>query len=138
MSDFAAVVRANWKTTQGFVVAGEPPCIEIGRDEVKNVRRRLAFVRLADAPTLEPTGSWFMAVIVCPGDDLTALAAWARDKDVRRVYFYLHADADGPVLTPWQAAGLPTDRVDAGFRSWGPLHKVMGLDLNRQVFEDHA
>lgn len=138
MSDFAAVVRAHWPETTGYVVAGSPPCIQIGEDEVANVRRRLEFVHLADVSTLVPDGSWFMAVIVCPGDDLAALAAWAQDREVGRVYFYLHADADGSALAPWQAAGLPTDRVDDGFRSWGPLHKVMGLDLNRQVYEDHA
>lgn len=107
-----------------------------------NVQRRLEFVHLADAPAVAPDGSWFMAAIVRPGDDLAALSGWARDKESARPL----PSPISPISTrtPTAPSWLPGRRQapdgpgDDGFRSWGPLHKVMGLGLNRQVCEDHV
>jgi len=135
--DFAAVVAKNWRKTTGYIVAAREPCIAIGRDEVRNVERRLVLVDLGRVSRLRPRGSWFMAVVVCPGDDLEDLARWARGVEAERVHFYLHADASPQQLAPWRDAGLPLDRVSGGFRSWRALHKVLGWDLNVQVYDDH-
>lgn len=135
--DFASVVAKSWMKTTGFIVSSREPCISIGRDEVRHVKRRLVPVHLEDVPRLRPTGSWFMAVIVCPGDDLEGVARWAKGKDAERVHFYLHANARAAQLAPWQDAGLPLDHVDEGILSWGSLHKMLGWDLNVQVYDDH-
>lgn len=135
--DFVAVVRRAWPKTAGFLVAGEPPCIPIVRDEIRHVRRRLSFVSLEDVESVTVSGSWFMAVIVCPGDDLTGLARWATGHDVHRVHFYLHADTPKRRLAPWRDAGHPLTHVDDRITSWKNLHKVLGWDLNVQVYTDH-
>ena len=135
--EFASVVAKSWTKTTGFIVTGHEPCISIGHDEVRHVKRRLVPIGLDDVVRLRPTGSWFMAVIVCPGDDLGALARWAMGKDASRVHFYLHANARPRLLAPWRDAGLPLDHVDEGITSWGRLHKILGWDLNVQVYDDH-
>lgn len=135
--DFASVVAKNWAKTTGFIATATEPCITIGRDEVRHVKRRLVPVNLGELAGLQPTGSWFMAVVVCPDDDLGGLARWAKGKDAGRVHFYLHANARPRQLAPWRDAGLPLDHIDEGIRSWGQLHKVLGWDLNMQVYDDH-
>jgi hypothetical protein len=136
--DFASVVAENWRKTTGYLVAGHEPCIQIGQDEVRHVRRRLVIVDLAAIENVQPEGSWFMAVIVCRGDDLSGLAAWAARFDVSRIHFYLHTKADTAQLVPWRDAGLPLDRIDEGHSSWRSLHKVLGWDLNVRVYDDHV
>lgn len=136
--DFSKVVAANWKDTTAYLVAGHQPCIKIGKDELHFVKRRMVFVDLAMIRTIEPEESWFMGVIVCPGDDLVPLSKWAMDQEAERVHFYLHEDADTRLLVPWRDAGLPLIRVDHGFTSWRSLHKVLGWDLNVQVYDDHV
>lgn len=136
-ADFASVVAKNWRKTTGYIVTGHEPCITIGRDEMRHVERRLIVAGLGDVHRLRPGSSWFMAVIVCAGDDLAGLARWAQGRDPHRVHFYLHAGAHARQLAPWRDAGLPLDHVDEGIRSWGSLHKVLGWDLNVQVYDDH-
>lgn len=135
--DFSAIVRRSWRKTAGFLVAGEPPCIPIAQDEIRFVKRRLSFVPLQEVQSIAVEGSWFMAVIVCPEDDLTGLARWAAGRDARRVHFYLHADTSNKRLAPWRDAGRPLTHVDDGITSWKNLHKTLGWDLNVQVYEDH-
>lgn len=137
MSDFASIVGKHWRRTTGYVVTGHEPCISIGSDEIRHVERRLVHVRLAGVRSLRPTASWFMAVLVCPGDDLTGLAQWATAVDAERVHFYLHARARAAQLAPWRDAGHPLESVEEGIRSWAALHKVLGWDLNLQVYDDH-
>lgn len=135
--DFASVVAKNWRKTTGYIVTDREPCVTIGRDEVRHVERRLVPVGLDEVTGLRPGPSWFMAVIVCPADDLEGLARWARGRDANRVHFYLHAGAHPRQLAPWRDAGLPLDHVDEGLRSWTSLHKLLGWDLNVQVYDDH-
>jgi hypothetical protein len=135
---FAGVVAANWKHTTGFLVVGREPCIRIGEDEIRHVQRRLKLIHLEDVARLQPEDSWFMAVIVCRGDDLSELSKWAGSTDATRVHFYLHADADATQLAPWRDAGFPLSRIDHGFTSWRDLHKALGWDLNVQVYDDHT
>jgi hypothetical protein len=135
--DFASVVAKHWKETTAYIVTGREPCVSIGRDEVLHVERRLVPVAWDEVARLRPGRSWLMAVILCPGDDVEGLARWAASKDATRVHFYLHARAHLKQLAPWRDAGLPLDHVDDGVRSWGALHKVLGWDLNMQVYDDH-
>ncbi|MBW3582043.1 MAG: hypothetical protein KY455_02995 [Euryarchaeota archaeon] len=135
--DFAAVVRRHWKDTAGYLVAGREPCIKIARDEVRLVKRRLTFVGHEGLSDLRPEGSWFMAVVVCTDDGLDRIAEWAHDNDAKRIHFYLHADADAAQLMPWRDAGLPLDHITEGITSWRGLHKLLGMDLNMQVYDDH-
>lgn len=134
---FAAVVARHWKDTAGYLVTGREPCISIAKAEVRHVRRRLKQVAHADLGDVDPPASWFMAVLVCAGDDLAPLAAWAKGREVGRIHFYLHAEAKALQLAPWRDAGFPLDRVDEGFTSWTTLHRRLGFDLNARVYEDH-
>lgn len=136
--EFSAVVRRHWKDTTGYLVAGAQPCIQVAHDEIRHVQRRFVFVDATSIYGLEPEGSWFMGIIVCKGDELDALAEWARDHEAERVHFYLHKDADPAQLTPWRDAGLPLGKVEQDLSSWRDLHKVLGWDLNIQVWEDHG
>lgn len=136
--DFARVVGANWSKTTGYLVAGSDPCLAVRGDELRNVRRRLLPVHLSAVARLEPEGSWFMGVLVCRGDDLSGLSLWAQGRDHRRVHFYLHARARAMQLSPWRDAGLPLLHVDRGFKDWTSLHKILGWDLNLQVYADHG
>ncbi len=134
--DFARVVRENWPKTVGYLVAGEPPCIQIRDDEIQHVHRRLVPIGLASVEDVKASGSWFMAVIVCPGDDLSGLAAWAAGQDARRIYFYLYADADASQLRPMATHGIPIHHFSDGHNDWTDLHKVLGWDLNVLVYDD--
>lgn len=137
-NDFAAVVRRHWRETTGYLVADREPCITVAHDEIRHVKRRFEFVALENVPALTPLGSWFMGVIVCPDDDLTGLAQWAQKNDASRVHFYFHKDTHLRQLTPWQEAGLSLDNIESEITSWRALHKLLGWDLNLQVYDDHG
>lgn len=136
--DWTRVVRANWRKVEAFIVSGRhPSCLRMAKDEVAFIQRVMRHVPLAEVGGLRPRGHWFMAVVVCPGDDLGGLAAWARGQDAERVHFYLHKDASLQALAPWRDAGLPLSRVEE-FTHYGKMHARLGLDLSDQVYGDFA
>lgn len=136
--DWTRVVQANWKKVTAFIVSSaHPSCVKMAADEVSAIDRVMQHVALAGIRALKPPRHWFMAVIVCPGDDLTALAAWARGQDAQRIHFYLHKDASVKSLTTWRDAGLPLTRIEEErFTAYGRMHKKLGLDLSDQVYVD--
>ena len=138
--DWTATVRAHWRDVTAYIVSSDHrSCLRMAREEVVFIQRRMRHVRLVRIASLRPTLHWFMAVIVCPGDDLQALATWAIGKDAKRVHFYLHRDTELEALAPWRDAGHPLSRVtDRRFTAYGPLHALLGLDLSDQVYDDFA
>lgn len=139
--DWHAVVAAHWRKTQAFLLAFREPCIGIVRDELAAIKKNRVLVGL-DASRLDawtPGDSWFLAVILCPGDDITALVAWLGDHqaDATRVHFYAHPDTDAfAALRPWAEAALGQPAVDEDVDSWERLHKRFGNDLSVRILAD--
>lgn len=136
--DWTRIVRANWRRLTAYIVSStRPSCLKMAQDEVRFIDRVMEHVPLDDVHRLAPATHWFMAVIVCPGDDLTGLARWAKGKDADQVHFYLHKDTDTQALAPWRDAGHSLSRVEEErFASYGRMHAKLGLDLNDQVYGD--
>ncbi len=144
--DASRIVREHWQEAQCFIVAEREPCIGIAGDEVGNIGdNRRIIAGPADAlAAWQPPASWFIAVIVCPGDDTLTLTNHVRRRgfDPARVHFYLHAEGTAESLKAWRDAGLPLDRVDdrapngRPFTDWTSLHKALGLHFNLQILRD--
>lgn len=138
-SDFAAVVRAHWRATHGFLLASHGPCREVQTEEIWRIRRSLRRVTSQELPRLEPTGSWLLAVLLCEGDDAQAVAPWAKARaagDRDRIRFYAHAGADvGEALRPWQEAELGLPLVSS-FDNFASFHRQFGADLNVRIYRD--
>lgn len=137
--DYAAVVRANVARTRGFLLAERHPCLDIRDREVESIQRDLRPAVAATLADLDLPDSWMLAVILCPGDDTTAVAAWAgqlQPRHVDRIRFYAHPEADlGDALAAWMDRRLPPPRVDET-RDWGEFHRRFGLHLNDLVYQE--
>lgn len=140
--DFMGTIRAHRYDLEGWVVAASGDCLGVQRWEVEHIDRRLEAVHERTLrPGHVPTSpSWLVGVLVCPGDGLDALAAWAKAipaDDLRRVRLYFLPGAD-PVkaLAAWYAEGLP-DPATADVADRAHFHKRFGLDLNNQIYLDH-
>ena len=138
------VVRRHPRRTQGWVLAQSGPCLATRDLEASGeyVSGRL-FQALApaDVEGLKIPASWFLGVLVCPGDELVALSDWAAQlpkPNLHHIRFYVHDEADlVAVFKPWYAAGLPTPDTEplvVGER----FHKKFGRDHGNQVVRDAA
>lgn len=142
--DATDVVREHWHEAECFLVAARPTCIDIRDDEVGAIDRLLHGGSPDDLDAWIRPASWFVAVLLCPGDDTAALvrATERLGLDARRFHFYLHAEASFDALRAWADAGLPLDRVDdAGpggtpITDWKALHRLLGLHFNVQILAD--
>lgn len=140
--DFTETIRAHKYGLVAWVVAASGDCLDIQTWEVQHIHRRLTAVherglRPGDFPE---SWSWLVGVLVCPGDGLEALAAWAKEapaSELRRIRLYFLPGAN-PVkaLAAWYAAGLP-DPYTADVEDRAQFHKRFGLDLNNQIYLDH-
>lgn len=139
--DWHETVRANWRKTTAFLLASREPCVKIRDEELEAIQGNRVLVGFGpeSLATWTPSGSWLLAVIACPGDDVQAVVDWVKRHraDAERVMFFLHPKADPEILRAWHDAGYPTDRVDV-VSSWRVLHKLLGLALNDRVYEDWA
>lgn len=138
--DFYEVAWKNWKKTTAFLLAGSEPCISIRDDELDAIEGNRVLVGLGfeDLAAWQPSGSWMLAVLLCPGDSTERLAAWAAEHEVDpgRVHFYLHPDTPWRVLETWHEAGYPTDQVDDDVDAWERLHSLFGLALSNRIYKD--
>lgn len=135
-------VRRRHRRTQGWAFAQSEPCLATRDLEASDEYvsgRRFEALGPADLEGLKLPPSWFMGVLVCPGDELTSLVEWAvrlPGPELRRVRFYVHDDADLVVVfKPWYAAGLPspdTEPLVVGQQ----FHKKFGRDHGNQVVRD--
>lgn len=135
--DWTRVVAAHSHSTLAFIVSShQPSCLKMASDEVKHIDRWMQRILLDDLPAQLPD-SWFMAVLVCPGDDLGLLASWMTKHGSDRIRFYLHRDAKAEQLAPIRDAGHDLRHVrPERYATYGPMHKRLGLDLSDQIYED--
>lgn len=142
--DASRIVRTHWREAECFIIAQRDPCINIRDDEAGNLDRYVHGGFPDDLMAWIRPRIWFVAVVVCPGDDLRTLTRFVADHgwDAARFHFYLHPQASVQTLQPWADAGLPLDRVDTEGRNGAPidsagnLNAVMGLHFNLQILRD--
>ena len=135
-------VAANWRNTTAYLLSLQEPCITIQQDELRAIRTNRVLVGL-DARALKTwkpgKRSWFMAVLLCPGDDLRPLIDWVQrtGADPGRIHFYVHRENDLPqFMQVWYEAGYPTEAADAGVNDWKQFHRLFGLHLSNQILID--
>lgn len=133
------VIHPHRFETVGFLWAARAPCTRIVAEEVARVRRTLVALPAGGLPPDPLPASWLLAVVVCEGDDLEAVAAWvkrrsARDRERVVLYFHPHADRVA-ALAPWYAAGLD-DPVVGLAHDFKTFHKAFGARLNLQTYDD--
>lgn len=137
---YAEVVRAHHRKTTGYLLATQPGCRAIRTEEVRRVRRRLLSIETGELTGLAPTGSWLLAVLLCPGDDTRDVARWARrppPPDRERIRFYYHPRVDlQRALGAWVEAGLGSP-LAAEVRDFASSHKAFGKHLNDRVWLDY-
>ena len=136
-ADWTAVVRKHAHSTLAIIVSTQHPhCLKMAADEVRHINRWMTRLTVDELPDVLPD-SWFMAIIVCPEDDLTQLAAWMTTHGAERVRFYLHRDAKTRQLGPIRDAGHELRHVrPERYSSFGKMHQRLGLDLSDQIYED--
>jgi hypothetical protein len=139
MSLFRDVVTKHHSDSDAVLVAAQEPCISIAYDERENVAGRSFRIEhpdgLADLMLRE---SWIMAVLLCPGDNASLVAAWVRagNRDPRRILFYVHPRTNPrKALAPWRESGLPVHSTWT-VRNWRELHRHFGAAWNVRVFDD--
>lgn len=135
-------VRKHHKRTAGYVLAQSDPCTETRDLEASDAYvygRGFEALEPDDLQDLDLPASWFLGVLVCPGDDLTTIAEWVAQLDeasLVRIRFYVHDDADlVAAFEPWYERGLPSPKTAP--LTLGPrFHKTYGKDHGIQVVRD--
>ncbi len=139
MSTFRDVVVNHHRESDAVLIASHEPCITIANDERRKVAgRSFRVIRAEDLDAVTLQGSWILAVVLCPGDDLASLIRWVAegDRDPRRILFYLHTTTDArAAFGEWHRAGLPIHSTWV-VRDWVELHKHFGNAWNLRVFDD--
>ena len=136
-----AIVDANWRHTTAYLLALGEPCITIRNNELQAVKANRVLIGMSGA-NLEgwtPPKSWFMAVILCAGDDMQPLIDWATKHgvDESRIHFYVNQESDlGAFMTQWHEAGFETDGADSSITTWKELHHLFGLHLSNRILMD--
>ncbi len=133
--------------TAGYVLAESGGCLDVQLQETlprsrggRVPGRRFVPLSLDQLVRLAPPPSWFLGILLCPGDPTEALVRWARAQPaayLARIVAY-HAprfDVDA-FVDVWTRAGLPPIERYA-FRSWAQFHHLYGLHHSIQSFDDH-
>lgn len=141
------IVRRHVAETAGHVVAQRGDCLEIQTQETRPPRGKVGgrdFQPLSpDALlALKPPPSWFVGIILCPGDDLKIYALWHTSLDVRdrdRVVLFIHREfQDEQIDEMWsKAKGSPPLTVPLP-ASWPVFHRTYGRLHGDRVFLDHT
>jgi hypothetical protein len=134
-------IRKHRLDTTAYVLLREANCFGLKpADFTKVAGRRLVPIGADQLPVHPLPKSWVLVVLVCPGDDLDALAAWAARltrADLHRVWFYeLHGQDARRSYKPWVDAGLqypPNERVD----DVQEFNHVFANELNIRILLDH-
>lgn len=135
------IVATNWRKTTAYLLALGEPCLTIRDHELQAIKanRVLVGVSAGDLESWTPPASWFMAVILCPGDNLQPVIAWATKHgvDESRIHFYVDRERDlGAFMAQWHEAGFATDGADSGITTWKDLHHAFGLHLSNRILMD--
>lgn len=140
------VVRRHVADTVGYVVAESGKCLEVQTQELKPPVGRVPGrdfqpLRPAELARIRLPASWFMAIVLCPGENLSAYARWYANlsaKDRHRVVFFFHpAFAVDGSDQAWGDAEVPPPRTQRFNGSWEDFHRLYGRRHSDQVFEDH-
>lgn len=137
--DYSRVVRGGKDHAVGYLLATSGACLTLRDEELRHIDRNLVDVAPGQLPTLRPTGSWLLAVLLCPGDRTDEVAAWAKGlpgRAAERVVFYLAPGVDeADALRGWAKAGF-LQAATSTVKDWPQFHKRFGRDFNDQVYRD--
>lgn len=85
--------------------------------------------------------SWFVGVLLCPGDSTEELARWAATlapADLERIHFYVAPGVDlRGALSAWRRAALPALPINE-VRDFRSFHHLYGRHHADRVYRDHA
>lgn len=141
------VVRRFHVQTAGYIVAQSGDCLDVLYEEASGPHtkvpgRKFNAIPPSDLANLRMPPSWFMGVILCPGDDASPIAGWfamldAKDHD--RVVLYTHPRFDEEkAAEAWEIAKAPLPRRTQFAGSWNNFHRLFGNDFSWQVWKDHG
>lgn len=142
-----ALVRANHRNTVGYVVAENGDCLDVQTFESIGPRtkvpgRRFQPIRPAQLAALALPKSWFMGIVLCPGDPVADVVTWLRARtpaERERVVLYVHPKVDEEEAgRAWKEARLPPPRTTQFQGSWAQFHQLYGLDFSWRVWSDHG
>lgn len=139
------IVRENYTKTTGYIVAESGKCLDVQQAETRGpgskVRgRQFEPIHPEVLKQLKTPTSWFLGVVLCPGDDVTPIAAWylsLKSEDRERVVLYAHPDLDPATAeAAWNATGAPMPRRRVFGESWEQLHPLYGNAFSWRVWKD--
>lgn len=137
------IVRKHWRHTPGYVVAASGDCLDVQAKETGGGRGKVPGRDFRAHPPaalrdFRPSSSWFLGILLCPGDDVTDILAWTRGlgaADAERVVFYVHPDFDRAAMPDWHASARP--RVVRFSGAWHEFHRLYGRHHADRVYQDH-
>ena len=139
------IVRENHHRCEGFVVAASGECFEVQRKETwgpdsRVPGRRFQPIHPDTLGDIELPRSWFMGILLCPGDSVESVVVWYRQlpiSDRSRVKFYLHPDFDrNTAADSFSGAEVASVRVIVFAGAWENFHPLFGYDHALQVLAD--
>lgn len=140
VSHLKEVVEPHRGSSLGVFVAAREPCIGIAADPPAKGRRsiRLRPEDLHSQPAL--SGSFAIAVVLCPGDTTRDVADFAvqRGVDSDRFYFFYTRGTDlRSAFAAWTAAGRPI-LCSFEIQDWKGLNRIFGAFWNSWIHDDHC
>lgn len=141
LPDWHDTVLRHWEDTTAYLLGFRKPCIDIRDAELREIRDHRVVVSLdaRELTTWKPPKSWFMAVLLCPGDDLKPLLDWIKKRgvDANRIHLYVHRHQDvDEFATAWEEAGHSAYNLDSNINSWHDLHQLLGNHLSIRIYQD--
>lgn len=139
-------VRRHWKDTVGFVAAQSAECLEVQTQESWGPATRVPGRRFRPIPTAELAklvlpASWFMGIILCPGDDIHPILSWLESLDSagrERVILYVHPRfQEAAARQAWNDHGLGAPKTVWFDGSWDNFHRLYGKHHAWRVYQDH-
>lgn len=134
------IIRRHWRATTASVLASEPPCLGLRDQAVLPKGRRCDAKEMRDLAALRPGKSWVMAIILCPGDNLQQVAAWAvrhRADGDRFILFHVAGVDLRQALAPWRKAGFGLPLL-VEVETWLDMAGVLGSHINNVILRDHG
>lgn len=139
--DDRAVIRKHWRETPLHLVANQPPCLDLRDQAAIPKGRRYEASSFVGLSRIKPSGSWAMGVILCPGDTLARVAAWALENEVQdgdRFLFFHRPDVDlKRALEPWRESGYGLPLL-VEVETWADMAQILGRHLNNIILRDHT